>query len=112
MGLAEQFTNLGEDFLASFDARVDFLGKNIVGTHRLLTGFQKENKARAREIGADLGAFVTDLRETVDNLRRENRKECKGAAQAWQRVAKAMASRRHNFKGVVAAAKQKAARAH
>ncbi|MBI2060283.1 MAG: hypothetical protein HYT87_10980 [Nitrospirae bacterium] len=119
MGLAEQFTNLGDDFLASFDARVNFLGKNrvdtrnhIVDTHRLLAGFHKQGRARARKLEVDLGAFVDDLRETVGSLRRKNQRDRKEAHLAWQRMAKTMASKRQNFKGPFAAAKQKAARAH
>lgn len=119
MGLAEQFTHLGEDVVASFDARVNFLGKNIVDTremvddtHRLLTKLQKEDKARARKLRADLGGFVNNLRETVNSLRRKNQRERKNARLAWQGMAKALASRRHDFKGASVASKPRATRAH
>lgn len=126
MGIPEQFTNLGEDFMGAFDARVNFLGKNVVDvhnhtldTHRQLNRFRKDHKAMARNLKVDLGAFVDDLSETVAELRRNFRRgqqqihrDCEAAHHAWQRVSKAMAGRRRNFTGSLAAAKKKAARTH
>lgn len=126
MGLAEAFTNLGEDFLGSFDARINFLGKNIVDvknlkldTHKLQNGFRKTQKAMGNKLRADLGGFVDDLTGTVDGLRHKFQKQqrtvhqdCTAAHRAWEKVEKTMQSKRRNFKGAVTAAKQRAARAH
>ena len=126
MRLAEQFTNLGEDLLESFDARVDFLGQNIVDvknqmldTHRFLNNCRKAHKAMGKKLRADLGLFTDHLTDTVDQLRHKFGKEqktvhqhCKETHQAWQRVAKTMAAKRHNFKGTLAKATQSAARSH
>jgi len=126
MRLAEQFTNLGEEFLGSFDARVNFLGQNIVDvknhkldTHRFLNNCTKTHKAMGKKLRADLGAFTDQLTDTVDQLLHKFQKEqktvhqgCKDAHQTWQRVAKTMAAKRHNFKGTLAKATQSAARSH
>ncbi len=126
MEIEKQFTNLGEDLLGSFDARMNFLGQNIVDvknhkldTHRFLNNFKKAHKAMGKKLRADLGAFTDHLTDTVDQLRRKFQKEqktvhqgCKETHQAWQRVAKTMAAKRHNFKGTLAKATQSAARSH
>lgn len=126
MGLAEQFVNLGEDFLGAFDARVNFLGKNIVDvknlkldTHKLQHGFRKAQKAMGNKLRADLGTFVDDLTETVDGLRHKFQKQqktvhqdCAAAHRAWEKVGKTMHSKRRNFKAALTGAKQKAARSH
>lgn len=126
MGLAEQFTNLGEELLGSFDARVNFLGQNIVDvknhkldTPRFLNNCKKTHKAMGKRLRAELGAFTDHLTETVDQMRRKFRKEqktvhqeCKETHQAWQRVAKTMAAKRHNFNGALSKATQSAARSH
>lgn len=126
MRLAEQFTNLGEELLGSFDARVNFLGQNIVDvknhkldTHRFINHCKTAHKKMGKRLRAELGAFTDHLTETVDQMRRKFRKEqkavhqeCKETHQAWQRVAKTMAAKRHNFKGTLAKATQSAARSH
>ena len=126
MRLAEQFTNLGEEFLGSFDARVNFLGQNIVDvknhkldTHRFLNNCTKTHKAMGKKLRADLGAFTDQLTDTVVQLLHKFQKEqktvhqgCKDAHQTWQRVAKTTAAKRHNFKGTLAKATQSAARSH
>lgn len=108
MGLAEQFTNLGEDLIGSFDARVNFLGENTVDIHKTLEGFRKDHRAMGKKLRADLGAFVDDLTDEthdfLDQCRTDNRK----AHQAWEKVAKTMAAKRRNFKGTLTAAKRKA----
>ena len=122
MGLAEQFINLGEDILGSFNARVNFLGQNIVDvknlkqdTHKLQNKFRKEQKAMGNKLHADLGAFVDDLSETVEGLQHKFQKQqkavhqdCAGAHRAWQKVSKTMATKRHDFKKSLNVAKQKA----
>lgn len=124
MGLAEQFANLGENMIGALDARVNFLGKNIVDvknlkldTHKVLSGFHKAHKAMGNKLRTDLGAFVDDLTESVDGLRHKFQKEqravhqeCKASHQAWEKVAKTMAGKKKNFKAAVNGAKQKAAR--
>jgi hypothetical protein len=108
MRIAEELTNLGENMLASFDARVSFIGQNIADveklatdTHHLLGDFRKDHKTMAKKLHADLGAFVDDLTGTVDKMRSKFQKEqeevhqdCKGVHQAWQKVSKAMAHKR------------------
>ncbi|MBI2336717.1 MAG: hypothetical protein HYU97_08155 [Deltaproteobacteria bacterium] len=124
MGLAEQFVNLGEDFLGAFDARVNFLGKNIVDvknlkldTHKLQNKFAKEQKAMGNKLRADLGAFVDDLTGTVEALQHKFQKQqrtvhqdCTAAHRAWEKVEKTMQAKRRNLKNAVNAAKQKASR--
>ena len=68
MRLAEQFTNLGEEFLGSFDARVNFLGQNIVDVknhkldaHRFLNNCKKAHKA----MGKNLRAAASTSEESV-----------------------------------------------
>lgn len=119
MGLAEQFANLGEELIGSFDGRVNFIGENIVDTHRFLTNFRKDHKAMGKKLRADLGTFVDDLSGAVKGLRRKFQKEqkavhqeCTTNHQAWEKVAKTMAAKRRNFKAALTGAKQKAARAH
>lgn len=75
MGFAEGLTNLGEDLAASFDARVNFLGQNIVDVqecaadaHKFLGGLQKDHKAMGRKLRTELGHFVGDLQSTVGGL--------------------------------------------
>ena len=123
MGLAEQFTNLGEDLLGSFDARVNFLGKNIVDvknlkldTHKLQNGFRKAQKAMGNKLRADLGGFIDDLTGTVAGLRHKFQKQqravhsdCTAAHRSWEKVEKTMAAKRRNFKTSLTAAKRKAA---
>ncbi|MDI6807470.1 MAG: hypothetical protein QME66_00605 [Candidatus Eisenbacteria bacterium] len=110
MGLAQQFTNLGEDMIASYNERVNFLGKNIVDTHRLLGGFRKDHKAMGRKLRSDLAVFPIALTETVDQMLSKFRKEHREAHRAWQQVARTMASKRHNFNAALTKAKQSAAR--
>lgn len=112
MGRAEDFTNLGEDIMGCFDARVNFLGKNIVDTHRFLTNFRKSHKEMGRKLRATLHAFVGDLQDTVDTFRKKNQKDNRTAHQAWQKVCKTMAAKRHNFHNTLRFAKQKAGRTH
>jgi len=126
MGFAEEMTNLGENILGSFDARINFLGKNIVDvknhkldTQSLMKGFHKAHKAMGNKLRADLGAFTENLTDSVDTLRHKFQKEqkavhqeCKSAHQSWQKTGKTLANKRRNFKGALSSAKQKASRAH
>lgn len=80
MGLTEQFTNLGENLLGSFDARVNFLGKNIVDTHRFLDTFKKGHKAMGKKLRHDLSAFVGDIEEFVDQQQAKFKKDHKDMA--------------------------------
>lgn len=126
MGFAEELSNLGKEITASFDARVNFLGENIVDvknmkfdTKKLIGHFAKDHKAMGRKLRADLGGFVDDLTGTVDGLRAKFHKEqnavhreCKAAHSAWMGAAKSLASKRKNFNGNLTKAKQKASRSH
>lgn len=126
MRIAEDLTNLGEGMVASFDDRLNFIGRNIVdvqrherGTHAFLNDCRKHHKAMAKKLRADLGAFVNHLSETVDQMRKGFQLELKGfqkeqkkAHQAWGQVTKTMAATRRNFNNTLMRAKQKAARAH
>lgn len=122
MKIANQMTNLGEDIASSFDARMDFLGKNVVDvrnlksrTQRFLGCLRKDRKALSKQLREDLGGFVENLTDTADHLRQnfhkqQNavRQECKQAHQSWQGIAKTLASKRRNFKGNLQKAMQKA----
>jgi len=117
---------LADNIRGSFDARVKYLGKNVVETHRLLHDAQKflgnvrrDRRSMARRLHADLGGFVDNLKESVGSLRnkfgRQQKafhQECKTAHQAWARTEKALNTRRRNFKGELAKAKQAAGRVH
>lgn len=126
MGFGEELSNLGKEMTASFDARINFLGKNIVDVKhmqldakKLIGHFAKDHKAMGRKLRADLGGFVDDLTGTVDDLRARFHKqqnavhrECKEAHSAWMGASKGLASKRRNFNGNLTKAKQKASRAH
>jgi hypothetical protein len=126
MGLAEQFTNLGEDFVASFNERVNFLGQNIVETKRLLSNtpkllnkFRNEHKVMGKKLRADLGIFVDNLTDNVGKILNKFQKEQKiihqdviRAHKSWENVTKFMAAKRKNFNGSLAKAKQSAAHTH
>ncbi|OGQ07082.1 MAG: hypothetical protein A3G32_03810 [Deltaproteobacteria bacterium RIFCSPLOWO2_12_FULL_40_28] len=122
MSFAEELSNLGKEINASFDARVNFLGKNItdvknmqLDAKKLISHFSKDRKAMGRKLRADLGGFVEDLTDTVDGLKAKFHKEqnaihreCKEAHSAWMGAAKSMTSKRRNFGGNLTKAKQKA----
>lgn len=90
MGLAQDFANLGEEMLGSFDRRIQFLGENIVHVRRLATETHKLQRRFRKEQGA-IG------------------RECLGAHQAWKKASRAMAAKRRNFNGRLNRAKQKIA---
>lgn len=128
MGRAEDFTNLGEDMIAAHDARVDFLGHNIVDTHRFLNKCRSDHKAMGKKLRSFLANFVDELRDNtarfmkktkkdngllftdvhhfLDQCRQEGRK----AHQSWQKVAKTMAAKRRGFNNQLKNAKQHASR--
>lgn len=126
MGLAEDFKNMGEEFIQSFDARVNFLGKNIVDTHRLQSNARKflrdchtGHKAMGKKLRFELGHFVDTLKDNVDNMRHKFQKEqravhqeCKANHQAFKKVGTTMANKRRNFHTHLKNAKQKASRTH
>lgn len=126
MGFGQELANLGKEITASFDARINFLGENIVDVkhmqsdaRKLVGHFAKNHKAMGRKLRADLGGFTDDLTGTVDGLRAKFHKqqnavhrECKEAHSAWMGAAKSLASKRRNFNANLTKAKQKASRAH
>ena len=108
MGLAETFTNLGEDFIASFQGRMKFLGQNVQDvkelrkeTHGFLREARNEHRSMGRKLRADLGAFVDDLCETVGGLQKKFQKQqravhndCAAAHNAWEQVCQQLAALR------------------
>lgn len=126
MGFTDEMSHLAETIIESFDSRVKFLGQNVADVKDLrheaqktVDRFHKEHKAMGRKLRANLGAFMDDLTGTVNELREKFhrqqaavRKDQKGGHQAFQRMAKTLAARRHNFNGDLKKAADKAARAH
>lgn len=122
MGMAQDLTNLGEEMLASFDARVNFLGQNIVDVkkhaadaRKFLRKCGRDHAKMAQQLDADLDAFMDNLEQTVGKMQGQFRKEqgargrdCKAAHQAWQRASKTMATKRRNFNGQLSRSKQQA----
>ena len=80
MGLAEDFANLGEELMGSFDARLNFLGKNIVDTHKFLHNFRNQHKAMGRKLRHDLGTFVENVHDFVERQQSKFRKDHKAMA--------------------------------
>ena len=91
MGLAEQFNNLGRDFLGSFDARVNFLGKNIAGVKvPVINRVEQErthplyDSVMLQDVGTAYGAVVegvlalaakeTALRKILIEIRKTKRR--------------------------------------
>lgn len=111
MGFAEDMTNLGENFMDSFDARVHFMGENRFevkkmkqNTHRFMNELKRERKAMGRKLHTELHNFTDHLTDTVHDLlggcrkhRRQLHQEFKTGHNAFQRVAKTMANKRHAF---------------
>lgn len=122
MGMAEDLTNLGEEMLASFDARINFLGQNIVDvkkhaadTQKFLSTTRREQAKAAGKLHANLEDFVCGLAETVEEFQERCHKEQKvrqretrAAGQAFKSASKAMAQRRKQFNTRLSQAKQKA----
>lgn len=75
MGLAQDFANMGEEFINSFDARVGFLGKNIVDTHRFLQKCRNDHKAMGRKQRTFLHTFVGDVEDFVKKQQAKFRKD-------------------------------------
>lgn len=125
MGFTEEMSHLAGNIIESFDSRVKFLGQNVADVRNLrceaqktLGRFHKEHRAMGRKLRSELGAFMEDLTGTVNELQekfhREHnavRMDQKAGHQAFQRMAKTLATRRHNFKGDLKKATDKAVRA-
>lgn len=115
MGFSEEMTNLGQNFLDSFNDRMNFVGKNMAETHRLRLNAQKflhhlknERKTMSRKLKTDLHNFTNHLTDTVENLRgkfqkhqRELHREFKDGHNAFQRFCKTMNGKKRNFFGTV-----------
>lgn len=126
MGFAAEMTKMTDGFLQSFNDRIGFLGQNIVDvaglkedTHRFLDRTRRDHRAMARRQKADLGAFVGGLVETVGDLRNAAQKaqhavhqEVKSGHQAFQKGAKAMANKRHQFASLVKGVAHKSSKKH
>lgn len=126
MGFAEEMTNLGENIMGALDARINFLGQNIVDvknskldTKKMINKFHKDHQSMGRKLKADLGTFVDDLTGTVDTLRHKFQKEqkaahheCQAAHNSWEKTSKTMASKRRNIKTAVKNAQQRAQKSH
>lgn len=126
MGLAQEMEKLGNNIIDSFNSRLNFLGQNIAETHKLkhdarktIGKFHRDRMAMGRKLHADLGGFTDNLTESVNGLKRrfhkqqnEFHRECASAHQNFTRVGKILASRRHNFKGEIKKATQKASTHH
>lgn len=124
MGFAEEMTNLGENFAQSFDDRINFLGHNSFevrkmkrNAHNFLGELKRDRKAMSRKLHHDLRTFTTHLSDTVDGALNKFRKqrhhlhlEFKNGHNAFQKIAKAMFSKRHNFFTNIKKAEQKFAK--
>lgn len=126
MGFAEEMKKMGDGIKGSFDARMNFLGTNIVEAGKTLAGARKfvgdchrKRKIMARKLHADLHGFTEDLKDNVGTMKekfhreqRKNHQEFRSGHQAFFAAAKALSARRRNFKSEIARAKQKAQHAH
>lgn len=94
MGRAETFTNLGEQFLSSFDDRMKFIRHNIDHTKQLLSHFRSEQKKMGNQLRKSLANFTHNLTEEVGHFLTKEHSENKRAHQAFMRVAHEMARKR------------------
>ena len=115
MSFAQEMTNLGRNFAASFDDRINFLGKNIHDvrtlfndTHQMMSRFRREHRNMAHKQRKDLHNFCDSLAENVDHLLQNCKKkrmaihrEFQEGHRAFQSCLKTMGSKRRNLNGNV-----------
>ena len=64
---ADDLKKLGEDIVASYDARIRDVGKLAKDTHDLLKGFERDHKERAGNLRADFTNLRVDLAKGEGN---------------------------------------------
>jgi len=65
MGIADDVKNLGEDIVASYNARVKAIGAIVNDTRKTLKGFHAEHQEMSAKQAKDLTDFVNDLAKKV-----------------------------------------------
>ena len=68
MGIADDVKRLGEDIVASYDARVKAMGTIVKDTRNTLKGFHAEHKEMSAKQAKDLAGFVADLTKNVGSM--------------------------------------------
>jgi Sec-independent protein translocase protein TatA len=89
MGIADDFKNLSEDIVASYDARIKAIGTIVKetqtlarNTHAMLKGFNAEHKEMSAAQAGALAGFMADLTKNVGNMIKGFQKEHKDMAAA------------------------------
>jgi len=105
---ADDLKKLGEDIVASYDARIRDVGQLAKDTHEMLKGFKRDHKERASNLRADLAkgeanrikVFEGMLEETqraINDIEIDVKKKLKEVSSlhgSWKAVAATMAMRR------------------
>lgn len=94
--IAQDLTNLGKELLHSFEERMGFIKGNINNTRQMLSQFKNEQKKMGNDLRKDLGNFVCNLTENVQNFLKQEHNENKKAHQSWMNCSKEMARTRNS----------------
>jgi len=102
MGIADDVKNLGEDIVASYNARVKAIGAIVNDTRKTLKGFHAEHKEMSAQQAKDLAGFVADLTKNVANMIKGIQTEHKDMAAALKAsLEKGETYRLKTFKGMI-----------
>ena len=102
MGIADDVKNLGEDIVASYNARVEAIGTIVKDTRTTLKGFHAEHQEMSAEQAKDLAKFVADLTNNVGNMLKGFSSEHKEMADALKvSLEKGETDRLKTFKGMM-----------
>jgi len=102
MGIADDVKNLGEDIVASHNARIKAIGTIVKDTRNTLKGFHAEHKEMSAKQAKDLAGFVADLTKNVANMIKIIQTEHKDMAAALKAsLGKGETDRLKSFKGMM-----------
>ncbi len=94
MNMASDIRKLGDDMIASFDARMSFISNLKEETVDMLSNFHNEHKKRAYALKDSLMRQQNERVKAVSNFLNKVRTECKGLSDAWHRVSSTIAEKR------------------
>ena len=102
MGIASDIKTLGEDIVASYDARIKAIGTVVKDTHQMLKGFAAERKDWAPKQAQALADFVADLAKNVSSMIKGFQKDHKAMADALKEsLEKGETDRLKDFKAMI-----------
>lgn len=92
MDRADEIKKVGEDIVASYDARAKAGGERVKNTHDMLKGFQTEHKEMADKLSADLTKGeedrLKDFKEMMEGIQVEQKDRNKAVADLSEKFAK------------------------